>query len=339
MKGVKMNKDIDVLIPKVRKNFVPYGYYNDLKQIFELKKFFPIYLFGVSGVGKTSFVQQACAELKYPLVRVNLTENTTEDHLFGGFRLINGETVFYKGPIIKAMEAGAILLLDEGDQATPTLNMALQAILEGDSYLIKQTGEKVEAKEGFNIVLAANTKGRGDDTGTYLGAQIQNEANLDRYVIMFEHDYPPEKVEREIITNEFKLNNIDVSHQFNKKLINTLIKWANMIRKSKDLIMTTDNMSTRRLVHYALVYSIFKSKHRAFDLILNRFDTQTKIAWLDLYSKCDDIPTTVDTEKDFEEYEVKQAEVEAVQDDKKSEWKSTFLGMKPKDSQQAVNPW
>lgn len=334
-----MTKENDVLIPSVRKNFVPYGYYTDLKKIFELKKFFPIYLYGVSGVGKTSFVQQACAELNYPLVRVNLTENTTEDHLFGGFRLVNGETIFYKGPVIKAMEAGAILLLDEGDQATPTLNMSLQAILEGDSYLIKQTGEKIIPKEGFNIVLAANTKGKGDDSGTYLGAQIQNEANLDRYVIMFEHDYPPEKIEREIITNEFKLNGVNVSHSFNKKLINTLIKWASMIRKSKDSILSTDNMSTRRLVHYALVYSIFKSKHRAFDLILNRFDTQTKIAWLDLYSKCDDIPKTVDTEKDYDEYEIAQAEVDAVQDKEKSEWKDKFLGIKSKDNQQTVNPW
>lgn len=340
MSQIKTITDTKIFIPEKQKNFVEFGYYEDLKMIISKRVFFPVYLYGLSGVGKTSFVKQICAELNYPLVRVNLTENTTEDHLFGGFRLVNGETVFYKGPVIQAMEHGALLLLDEGDQAPPTINMALQAILEGDSYLIKQTGEKVAPKEGFNIVLAANTKGRGDDTGSFIGAQIQNEANLDRYTITFEHTYPPEKIEKKIIQNEFVLNSLNPKSEFNENLIDSLIKWASQIRKTNSTIMSGDTISTRRLVHFSSVYSIFKDKYKTLDLILSRFDVETKTSWKDLFQKIDPIGEC-HKEDDYASYLAKkQAEAEAMQakKGKEADWESAFFDISNGKTED-VKPW
>lgn len=274
-------------IPEVQKNFVPFGYYADLKQILDKNIFFPIYLYGLSGIGKTKNVIQACAELKKPLVRVNLTENSTEDSLIGGFRLVKGETAFYKGPVIQAMELGAVLLLDEGDQAPPTVNMCLQSILEGNGYLIKQTGEYIVPKSGFTVVLAANTKGKGDYTGTFIGAQVQNEANLDRYILTFEHKYPPESIEIKILSNELALNGFDAKSDFYVYLTRILVEWANLIRKGTDNSVTSETMSTRRLIHFINTFSIFKDKQKALNLILNRYEGDVKISWLDLFKKVD----------------------------------------------------
>lgn len=341
---MKTIEHIKVEVPKVQDNFVPFGYYEDLKQILATKQFFPLYLYGLSGVGKTKFVIQACAELDYPLVRVNLTDNTTEDHLIGGFRLINGETVFYKGPVIQAMEAGAVLLLDEGDQAPPTVNMCLQAILEGDGYLIKQTGEKVKPKPGFTIILAANTKGKGDETGIFIGAQIQNEANLDRYLITFEHEYPPEKIERKIILNEFKLNGLDPKDGFHEQLVAVLVKWANNIRKGTTNGVNMETMSTRRLVHFAKTFSIFKHKTKTLKLVLSRFDVETKNSWNDLFSKVDHLKD-VDTSEQYVPFleKVEREKKEALErKGKEAEWTNTFYdvaGTKTTSTTGDVSPW
>lgn len=325
-----------VVIPPAQKNFVPNGYYGDLKKIMEFRKFFPIYLSGPSGVGKTSFVKQCCHELNYPMVRVNLTENTTEDHLFGGFRLYKGETVYYKGPVIQAMEAGAVLLLDEGDQAPPTVNMSLQAILEGDSYLIKQTGEFIIPKPGFNVILAANTKGRGDDSGAFIGAQIQNEANLDRYNITFDHQYPDEKVEIKILNNEFTINGLDHKTEFHTNLIKTLVGWANTIRKSSRENISTEVMSTRRLIHYVATFAIFSDKSKTLDLVLSRFDNNTRISWKDLFFKHDFLPSYVNTEADYAKWKVKQKEQEEankLNEGKNKDWENEFFTVKNSKAQ------
>lgn len=340
-KSIRVINESKAVVPPAQKNFVVAQYFKDLKEILSTKQFFPIYLYGLSGVGKTSFVKQACHELKYPLVRVNLTENTTEDHLFGGFRLFQGETVYYKGPVIQAMEEGAILLLDEGDQAPPTVSMALQAILEGDSYLIKQTGELIHPKPGFNIILAANTKGRGDETGSFIGAQIQNEANLDRYKITFEHGYPTVEQETKIITNEFKLANINIDHEFNQKLIDHLVSWANEIRKAAAQNITSETMSTRRLIHYVSTYGIFNNKHKTLDLILKRFDTSTSLAWKEMFNKLDSLPQKVSTCEQYDKWKAEQEELKKAQKSgtttPEKEWRDQFFDLNKGKSE--VNPW
>lgn len=277
-----------VIIPEKERNFYSFSYYNDLKKILSSGKFFPVYLQGLSGGGKTTFTRQACAELKRKYVRVSVTEGTNEGHLMGSFRLVNGETVFYKGPVVQAMEEGAVLLLDEGDQASPSVNMCLQAVLEGQPHYIKETGEMIFPSPGFNVILAANTKGQGDETGMFMGAQIQNEANLDRFAVTFEHPYPPPATEKKILKKELELNGYDPREPFFKNFVDVMVDWAKNIRKSFDEEAVAHTMSLRRLKHLVNTYAIFENKHKSIKFILSRFEEDTQSSWLDLFKACDE---------------------------------------------------
>ncbi len=273
----------DNLVPRKDSLFVPFGFYKDLKTIIESKAFYPAFITGLSGNGKTMMPKQAAADSNREFIRVNISVDTDEDDLIGGFRLVNGETVFFKGPVIKAMERGAVLLLDEIDLGTPSKLMCLQSILEGEGYFIKKTGEYVNPNPGFTIIATANTKGKGSDTGQFVGTNILNEAFLERFIIMFEHQYPTPKVEKNILGRMFKSMNMDQKDPF----IELLVRWAGEIRKSYYDDAVDEVITTRRLTHIAKTYAVFKDRYKAVQLCLNRFDDDTKSSFLDFYTKID----------------------------------------------------
>ena len=270
------------LIPEKDKLFVPFGQFDTVKKILSSKMFYPIFITGLSGNGKTFSVEQACATLRREVIRVNFTIETDEDDLIGGFRLVNGETKFFKVPVIKAMEQGCVLLLDELDLGNPARIMCLQSILEGKGYFIKKTGEYIKPAEGFTVVSTANTKGKGSDDGRFIGTNVLNEAFLERFPITVEQEYPPLTTERKILTKVFADLELDDS-EFIKKLVD----WADIIRKTFYDGGVDEIISTRRLVHIAKAYSIFKNKLEAIELCINRFDEDTKTSFRDLYTKVD----------------------------------------------------
>lgn len=275
----------DNLIPKKDPLFVPFGHYEATKSVVESGKFFPIFITGLSGNGKTYMVKQICAETTRKFVRVNLTAETDEDDLIGGLRLVEDETAFFKGPVIRAMEEGAILLLDEIDLANPSRIMCLQSILEGSGYFIKKTGEFVEPKEGFNIVATANTKGKGSDTGQFAGVNILNEAFLERFPVTFEQPYPEASIEERILEKVFSSLGMKVSDT--REFVKNLVSWAEIVRKTYYEDAIDDIIATRRLVHIAEAYAIFKRRDLAINYCINRFEDETKTAFLDLYKKLD----------------------------------------------------
>ena len=303
------------MIPKKDKTYVPFGFYNDMKMIIESKIFYPIYITGLSGNGKTMMVEQICANLDRELVRVNITKDTDETDLIGSYELIDGNTVRREGPAVIAMRKGAVLLLDETDYGSERL-LCLQPILEGKSYLDKKTGEIITPAPGFNIVATANTKGKGSDSGNYIGTNVLNEAFLERFAITEEQQYPPMEVEKQILQRNFSALGIE-----NSKFINTLVTWAEVVRATFNDGGIQDVISTRRLVHIVRAFSIFKNKMKAIQYCLNRFETDTKVAFLDMYTKVDvdaesnvetignsdDIPDLSDEERDAIAKNVKAA--------------------------------
>ena len=282
------------LIPEKDKLFVPFGQYDTVKKILASKMFYPAFLTGLSGNGKTFSVEQACANLNRKVIRVNFTIETDEDDLIGGFRLVNGETKFFKGPVINAMEKGCVLLLDEIDLGNPARIMCLQSILEGKGYFIKKTGEYIKPAEGFTVVATANTKGKGSDDGRFIGTNVLNEAFLERFPITVEQEYPPLATERKILSKVFTDLGLD-DGEFVKKLVD----WADIIRKTFYDGGVDEIISTRRLVHIAKAYSIFNDKLEAIELCINLFDEDTKTSFRDLYTKVD-----ADVIKSEEEEEV-----------------------------------
>jgi len=271
----------EIYVPAKDATFVKWGYFTDVKKIIDSKMFFPMYIAGLSGNGKTMMIEQACANSKREYVRVQITPETDEDDLIGGFRLIEGETVYQKGPVIKAMEAGAILLIDEIDRGSNKL-MCLQGILEGKPYLIKKTGEVVNPAPGFNVIATANTKGQGDEQGRFIAATIIDEAFLERFTITLEQPYPTAAVEKKIVLNHMtKFGDMDEDFAEN------LIKWGQAIRKTYLDGGVDDIVSTRRICHIVQTYSIFNDRKKAIELCVNRFDEDTRSAFLDLYEKID----------------------------------------------------
>ena len=269
------------LIPTTDDTFVKFGSFNDLKKIISSKLFYPTFITGLSGNGKTFGVEQACAQLKRELIRVNITIETDEDDLIGGFRLVNGETVWHNGPVIEALERGAILLLDEIDLASNKI-LCLQSVLEGNGLFLKKIGRYVEPRDGFNIFATANTKGKGSDDGRFIGTNVLNEAFLERFPVTFEQDYPSPSVETKIlnaIATSLKVKDLE----FMKKLVD----WADIIRKTFYDGGVEDIISTRRLIHVVRAYSIFGDKLKAIKMCLNRFDEETKQSFLELYDKVD----------------------------------------------------
>jgi len=272
------------LIPTKDDSFVKFGNFLDLKKIIQSRLFYPAFITGLSGNGKTFGVEQACAQLNRELIRVNITIETDEDDLIGGFRLVNGETVWHNGPVVEALQRGAVLLLDEIDLASNKI-LCLQSILEGKGVFLKKIGRYVQPTPGFNVIATANTKGKGSDDGRFIGTNVLNEAFLERFPITFEQSYPSSATEVKI------LNNICSDTDFCKRLAD----WADIIRKTFYDGGVDEVISTRRLVHIVQAYNIFDDKLKAIQVCLNRFDDETKQAFLDLYDKVDE---TVDVKQE-----------------------------------------
>ena len=280
--GVNVLDENVSVIPTVMDNYVPFGHFKDLKSILKSGIFFPVFITGLSGNGKTLMVEQICAKLKKELFRVNITIETDEDDLIGSNTLINGNIVFKEGPVLKAMRKGAVLLLDEVDLASNKI-MCLQSILEGGGYLIKKTGEFVKPADGFTVVATANTKGKGSEDGRFIGTNILNEAFLERFAICLEQEYPPVKTEKKIVKGDFAILGVS-DDEFADKLVD----WADVIRKSFYEGAVDEVISTRRLVHIAKAFSMFNDKLKSIEVCLARFDEDTKAAFLDLYTKVDE---------------------------------------------------
>ena len=269
------------LIPDKDDTFVKFGNFSDLKKIIQSRIFYPAFITGLSGNGKTFSVEQACAQLKRELVRVNITIETDEDDLIGGFRLVNGETVWHNGPVIEALERGAVLLLDEVDLASNKI-LCLQSILEGKGVFLKKIGRFVKPASGFNVIATANTKGKGSDDGRFIGTNVLNEAFLERFPVTFEQSYPVPATEQKILEGvaaEAGVKDTD----FCKRLVD----WADIIRKTFYDGGIEEIISTRRLVHIIRAYSIFQDKAKAIQVCVNRFDDETKQSFLELYDKVD----------------------------------------------------
>jgi MoxR-like ATPase len=271
----------DNVVPAKDKDFVNFGNFADVKNIITSKKFYPVFITGLSGNGKTLAVTQACAVAKRELIRVNITIETDEDDLLGGYRLRDGQTVWQNGPVIEAMERGAVLLLDEIDLASNKI-MCLQPILEGSGIYVKKINKFVKPKLGFNVVATANTKGQGSDDGKFIGTNVLNEAFLERFPVTFEQEYPGNKTEVKIVATKLKS-----AGKSDDKFANNLVTWADVIRKTFKDGGVDEIISTRRLVHIAEAYAIFKNKMKAIEVCTNRFDESTKTSFVDLYTKVD----------------------------------------------------
>jgi len=272
------------IVPTKDPVFVPWGHFKDIKSIVTSKQFYPIFITGLSGNGKTMNVQQACAVTKRECIRVNITIETDEDDLLGGYRLQDGQTVWQNGPVIEAMERGAILLLDEIDLASNKV-MCLQPILEGNGVFIKKINKFVKPAPGFNVIATANTKGQGSDDGKFIGTNILNEAFLERFPITIEQSYPSNKNEIKMLENVMTQKGL--TKDADKKFANNLITWADIIRKTFYEGGVDEIISTRRLVHIVDAYAIFKDKMKSIQMCTNRFDTDTKTSFIDLYTKID----------------------------------------------------
>ena len=272
------------IVPTKDPVFVPWGYFKDIKSIVSSKQFYPIFITGLSGNGKTMNVSQACAQAKRECIRVNITIETDEDDLLGGYRLQEGQTVWQNGPVIEAMERGAILLLDEIDLASNKI-MCLQPILEGNGVFLKKINKFIKPAPGFNVIATANTKGQGSNDGKFIGTNILNEAFLERFPITVEQAYPTNKIESKILTNV--MSEKGLTKKDDEKFANNLITWADIIRKTFYEGGVDEIISTRRLVHIVEAYTIFNNKMKAIEMCTNRFDVDTKTSFMDLYSKVD----------------------------------------------------
>ena len=269
------------LIPDKDDTFVKFGSFADVKKILQSRLFYPTFITGLSGNGKTFSVEQACAQLKRELIRVNITIETDEDDLIGGFRLVNGETAWHNGPVIEALERGAVLLLDEVDLASNKI-LCLQSILEGKGVFLKKIGRFVKPSPGFNVIATANTKGKGSEDGRFIGTNVLNEAFLERFCVTFEQPYPAPAIEQKILEG-IALDLGVEDRDFCKRLCD----WSDVIRKTFYDGGIEEIISTRRLVHIVRAYSIFGDKAKAIQVCINRFDDETKTAFLELYDKID----------------------------------------------------
>ena len=296
------------IVPKKDPIFVSFGNYPDLKSVIKSNRFYPVFITGLSGNGKTMGVTQACAEARKELIRVNITIETDEDDLLGGYRLKDGQTVWQNGPVIEAMERGALLLLDEVDLASNKI-MCLQPILEGSGVYVKKINKFVKPANGFNVVATANTKGQGSEDGKFIGTNILNEAFLERFPVTFEQKYPSVSIEKKILNNTLKsMGKSDV------KFVDKLTTWADVIRKTYFDGGVDEIISTRRLVHITQAYTIFGNKMKAIQMCTNRFDDDTKNSFVELYTKVDAGANVEDIMEDQ-----RKSEVDAQTNDNDSE--------------------
>ena len=280
-KAIEVLEEQESYLPEKFIGYVPWGNFNICRDVVKSGIFYPIFITGMSGNGKTLMVKEICARGKREFVRANITIETDEDDLIGGFRLINGETVWHDGPVLIAMKRGAVLLLDEIDLASNKI-MCLQPILEGSSIYVKKIGKWVHPARGFNVIATANTKGQGSDDGRFIGTNVMNESFLERFPVTIEQSYPTAKTEEKILVNELaKHDKVD------QEFVGNLVKWADVIRKTFLDGGVDELISTRRLVHIIGAYSIFDNKMRAIEMCVSRFDSETKDSFLDLYTKVD----------------------------------------------------
>jgi hypothetical protein len=279
----------DSYVPPKASGYVPFGHFNDVRSIIKSMRFYPVYITGLSGNGKTMMVEQVCALEKRECIRVNITIETDEDDLIGGFRLVDGATVWQNGPVVVAMEKGAILLLDEVDLGSNKL-MCLQPVLEGKPIFLKKINKKIFPKAGFNVIATANTKGKGSDDGRFVGTNVMNEAFLERFSITMEQEYPPSKTELKILKNV-----LDAAQASDDDFAEKLVNWADVVRKAFMEQAITEILSTRRLVHICEAFGIFdRNRDKAIELCLNRFDADTKTAFMQLYAKLDETNAPAD---------------------------------------------
>ena len=279
---VATNMDKQNLVPQKFEGFVSWGHHNTIKQIVKSGLFYPVFVTGLSGNGKTLMIEQIHAEMKKELIRVNITIETDEDDLLGGFRLVNGETKFVPGPVIEAMERGCTLLLDECDLGSNKL-LALQPVLEGKGVYLKKVNKWVTPKEGFNVMATANTKGKGSEDGRFIGTNILNEAFLERFAITIEQPYATSAVEKKIVLGSMKkYGKVDEDFATN------LVTWSEVIRKTFFDGGVDEVISTRRLDHITKAFAIFGDKMKSIELCVARFDEETKESFLDLYTKIDE---------------------------------------------------
>ena len=280
------------LIPEKDDTFVKFGNFGDIKKVIQSRLFYPTFITGLSGNGKTFSVEQACAQLGRELIRVNITIETDEDDLIGGFRLVDGNTAWHNGPVIEALERGAILLLDEIDLASNKI-LCLQSILEGKGVFLKKIGRWVKPAAGFNVIATANTKGKGSDDGRFIGTNVLNEAFLERFPVTFEQSYPAPATEQKILEGVA----LDLQVE-DRDFCKRLVDWGDIIRKTFYDGGIEEIISTRRLVHIIRAYSIFQDKAKAIQVCVNRFDDETKQAFIELYDKVDvDFDLTATGEK------------------------------------------
>tara|TARA_X000001036_G_scaffold115607_1_gene108844 strand:+ start:2378 stop:3616 length:1239 start_codon:yes stop_codon:yes gene_type:complete len=303
VKQAKLAVEIDNLVPDSDSTYVPFGFHKDLVNIIKSGMFYPTFICGLSGNGKTMMVEQVCAKLKKEAIRVNISIETDEDDLIGGNTLVDGNVVYREGPVLTAMKRGAILILDEIDRGSNKL-MCLQAILEGKPYFNKKSGEVITPATGFNVIATANTKGQGSDDGKFMGAQVLDEAFLERFAITVEQEYPSSVQEKKII-----MNKMGVAECVDEDFADKLVMWADIIRKTFYEGGIDELVSTRRLEHIVKAYAMFSDRLKAIQLCVNRFDTDTKTAFIDLYTKVDagasveelmDTPTDGSTEETSE---------------------------------------
>ncbi len=274
------------IVPDKDPNYVPFGNFNDVKKILSSKMFYPTFITGLSGNGKTLSVEQACAQLGRELIRVNITIETDEDDLIGGFRLVDGSTVWHNGPVVEALERGAVLLLDEVDLASNKI-LCLQSILEGKGVFLKKIGKFVRPAVGFNIIATANTKGKGSEDGRFIGTNVLNEAFLERFALTFEQEYPTPKTEQRIL--EKVAANLGV---LDEAFCANLANWSDIIRKTFKDGGIDEVISTRRLVHVIRAFAIWQDRMKAIKVCVNRFDDETKQSFIELYDKIDAEVTT-----------------------------------------------
>ena len=275
----KLVTEVDNLIPEQSSDYVPFGFFKQLEKIVKSKLFYPVFITGLSGNGKTTMVEQVCARLKRECIRVNISIETDEDDLIGGSTLIDGNITYREGPVITAMRRGSVLLIDEIDRGSNKL-MCLQSILEGKAYFNKKNGDVIHPAAGFTVIATANTKGKGTEDGRFIAAQILDEAFLERFPITVEQEYPSAATEKKIVMN--KMASLGV---LDEEFATKLITWAEIIRKTFEEGGVDEIISTRRLLHIIQAYSIFEDQNDAIEYCINRFDGDTKTAFLDLYNK------------------------------------------------------
>jgi MoxR-like ATPase len=293
--------DTKSLIPNVDPNYVPFGNYKDLDQIIKSEIFYPAFIAGPTGNGKSTSIEQICAKRKRPLIRINFNSMTDEDQLIGSKTLVDGNVEIVEGPVVIAMRNGIPILLDEIDAGNSNTLMCLQPILEGKPFYFKLKNELIYPKEGFNIFATANTKGKGSDDGRYIGTNILNEAFLERFAVTFNQDYPDHRIELKIVTNLMK-----ASDCYDELFANNLVKWADAIRRTFEDGGVDENITTRRLTHIVRAFAIFKNQKKAIELCTNRFDDVTRLAFVDLFEKVstdkldnDTLSTDVSSESPF----------------------------------------